>query len=60
MKKNTWVTLCSLMLLLVIPGIALNDVFGEKLLASDSFENTIQISGLDKTTGQEIQLWIFH
>lgn len=51
------VIILTLMLLLVTPGIALSDAFAEKLIVSDGFDNTAQVSGIDKTTGDEIQLY---
>lgn len=55
MKRNNIFILSSVLLLLVIPGIALESVFGEKLLVSEGFENTAQISAIDKTSGFETQ-----
>lgn len=63
MQKNTVVILSSLVLLLVIPGIALSDVFAEKLIVVDGFDDEsedavpAQFSALDKTSGTEIQLF---
>jgi len=48
LETDVWNVLSSIFLLLIL-GIVSSDVFTEMLLISDDFENTVQISALDKT-----------
>lgn len=57
MQKNIILILSVLVVLTAIPGIALNDVFAEKLIVADGGENSAQFSAIDKTTGLESQLF---
>lgn len=56
LETDVWNVLSSIFLLLIL-GIVSSDVFTEMLLISDDFENTVQISALDKTNWIKIQLF---
>ena len=57
MDKPSIFILFSLTLLLLIPSVALNDVFGEKLVVSAGDIYTAQFSAIDQVTGLENQIF---